>query len=404
MTVTILNPVGTVGGAERVLLAWAVATGRLDPAPRLTAVLLADGPLRHRLTDIGVSVEVVPLPDRLAAAGDTGAKRGGSRRLLGTLLSDGPDLFAFARRLGDAIARHRPAVIHSHGLKTHLLAALAGPAGVPVVWHLHDFYSERPLAKWAIKAARRSCTVGVAISDAVRADFARVLPGAACVTVRNTTDPDHFAPDGDVADLDALAELPPAPSDTVRVGLVATYANWKGHGVFLDALAKLSAQTAVRGYVVGGPIYATAGSQVSRGELEQRASNLGLAGRAGFVPFQPDPAPVYRALDVVVHASTRPEPFGLTIAEGMSCGRAVVVSAAGGAAELFRDGIDAIGFPPGDSAAFTRLLTALVADPALRARLGQEARRTALRDFAPHRLPAQVEAVYRCARRWSPVR
>jgi hypothetical protein len=35
---------------------------------------------------------------------------------------------------------------------------------------------------------------------------------------------------------------------------------------------------------------------------------------------------VYRALDVVVHASTQPEPFGLTIVEAMACGRAVVAS------------------------------------------------------------------------------
>ena len=34
----------------------------------------------------------------------------------------------------------------------------------------------------------------------------------------------------------------------------------------------------------------------------------------------------YRALDVVVHASTRPEPFGLVIAEAMACGRALVAA------------------------------------------------------------------------------
>ena len=63
----------------------------------------------------------------------------------------------------------------------------------------------------------------------------------------------------------------------------------------------------------------------------------------GFVPFVEDPVPVYRALDVVLHASTQPEPFGLTVVEAMACGRAVVVSAAGGAAELFTDGVDALG-------------------------------------------------------------
>src|SRR5262249_14978265 len=70
---------------------------------------------------------------------------------------------------------------------------------------------------------------------------------------------------------------------------------------------------------------------------------------AGLVPFQEDTAAVYRALDVVVHASTQPEPFGLTIAEAMSCSRPVVVARAGGAAGLFSRGPHALGGPPRDA-------------------------------------------------------
>jgi glycosyltransferase involved in cell wall biosynthesis len=43
---------------------------------------------------------------------------------------------------------------------------------------------------------------------------------------------------------------------------------------------------------------------------------------------------VYRSLDIVVHASTKPEPFGRTIAEAMACGRAVLLSRESGVAEL----------------------------------------------------------------------
>ena len=42
------------------------------------------------------------------------------------------------------------------------------------------------------------------------------------------------------------------------------------------------------------------------------------------------------SLDVVVHASREPEPFGLVIAEAMACGRAVITTANGGAAEWKR--------------------------------------------------------------------
>src|SRR3954465_12546519 len=110
----------------------------------------------------------------------------------------------------------------------------------------------------------------LAISDAVRRDTETALPGLAISVVRNAVDTDHFTPaDRDGAELDRLAGLPPASSGTVRVGMVATYANWKGQDAFLAALARLPAAVpAVRGYIVGGPIYTTAGSQFTRDELE----------------------------------------------------------------------------------------------------------------------------------------
>ena len=57
-----------------------------------------------------------------------------------------------------------------------------------------------------------------------------------------------------------------------------------------------------------------------------------------------------RALDIVVHASTQPEPFGMVIIEGMACGKAVIAGQAGGAAELFVDGENALAHAPGDAA------------------------------------------------------
>jgi glycosyltransferase involved in cell wall biosynthesis len=101
-----------------------------------------------------------------------------------------------------------------------------------------------------------------------------------------------------------------------------------------------------------------------------------------------------RALDVVVHASTEPEPFGMVIAEAMGCGRAVVISGAGGAAELVAEGIDGLSHPPGDHDALARCLDRLIDDGDLRARLGAAARATAERRFDPDRLAGQLVPLY----------
>jgi len=102
---------------------------------------------------------------------------------------------------------------------------------------------------------------------------------------------------------------------------------------------------------------------------------------------------VYRSLDVVVHASTQPEPFGRTIVEAMACERAVVVSRAGGAAELFREGETALGYTPASAKALAEAM-ARVIDPGLRSRLGQSARAHVVANFSRSRLASELALVY----------
>ncbi|MFL5541611.1 MAG: glycosyltransferase, partial [Longimicrobiaceae bacterium] len=170
---------------------------------------------------------------------------------------------------------------------------------------------------------------------------------------------------------------------------------WKGHDVFLCALSLLPPELPVRGYVVGGRIYATAGSEVDPDGLRRLAAKLGITECTGFTGFVDDPAAAMRALDVVVHASTQPEPFGLVIAEAMACGRPVVVSTAGGAGEIVRGGVDALGVSPGDADALAAAIRRLAEDPALRARLGAEGRARAERDFDRAHLARAIVPLYR---------
>jgi glycosyltransferase involved in cell wall biosynthesis len=246
-------------------------------------------------------------------------------------------------------------------------------------------------------------SVVVANSRSVADDARRVLPGVHVETVLNAIDTDRFAPGpGDGAELDRLAGLPPGPPGMVRVGLVATYARWKGQVVVLRAAAAVARRSDLppsRFYVVGSPIYATAGSQFSEAELRDLADGLGVADRVGFIPYRADTAGVYRSLDVAVHASTRREPFGLTIAEAMGCARPVVVAAAGGAAELFTPGEDGLGHAPGDAEALAGAIARLAADPALRARLGANARRTAVARLSQERYGREITAVYAACHR-----
>ncbi len=104
-----------------------------------------------------------------------------------------------------------------------------------------------------------------------------------------------------------------------------------------------------------------------------------------------------RSLDVIVHASTAREPFGMVIIEGMACGKAVIVSPAGGAGELCIDGEDALTHVTGDPADLARQIQRLATDHQLRRRLGVAGRAVAVRRFAGDRLARELVAVYRSA-------
>jgi glycosyltransferase involved in cell wall biosynthesis len=398
-----VNPAANLGGGELSLLDLISSTRDASPDAELHLVVTAPGPLAERAEAMGVRVHVRRLPNSLVALGDSGLRGRGRMAAILAMGGKAPaaalGAWRYARGLRSLAREVGPTLIHSNGIKSHLLLRLASPRGVPVVWHIRDLLGARPLVAGLLRrAARRGARGAIAVSEAVARDAREVIGGGFPIeTMHDGIDVDRFVPGaGDGAALDALAGLPAAAEGTLRVGLVATYARWKGHEVFLDALALLDPADGppVRGYVVGGAIYDTQGSQFSEAELRARAAAIGLGDRVGFVPFQLDPSNVYQSLDVVIHASTLPEPFGRTIVEAMACGRPAIVAKAGGAAELFDDGRDALGFHPGDPSALAGAIRRLADSPELRRAIAEEARRSAVERFDRRRLGPMILAAY----------
>lgn len=391
MRVLFLSVSADLGGAERVLLDAVTALHTLHPSWTLGVVSLAEGPLAGELAARGVEVLMRPLPARFAAVGESG---GSTAATVAGLAGSAWALGAYTRSLRAAMAEWQPAVVHANGLKADVLAAWAAPRGAQVVWHMHDYISTRRISSVLLRRYAHRAAAVVANSHSVATDVRAVLGDRTRVdVVHNGIDADRFQPVGSTIDLDAACGLPPALPDTVRAGLVATYARWKGHETFLRALTHL-ADLPLRAYVVGGPVYETSGSQYSRQELEAVARGLGLGDRVGFVPFQRDVAPVYRSLDVVVHASTQPEPFGLTIVEAMACGRTVVAGRGGGVEEIVEPEQTGLLHQPGDAGDLADQVRRAISDPGLRDRIGDAAARAARARFSRERFGAALAGVY----------
>jgi glycosyltransferase involved in cell wall biosynthesis len=136
-----------------------------------------------------------------------------------------------------------------------------------------------------------------------------------------------------------------------------------------------------------------AGEQRYAADLTEQARSFGISDRVEFRGFRSDVPRELKTIDVLVHASTIPEPFGQVIVEGMAAGLAVVATAAGGPLELINDGVDGLLYPLSDVDALADILAQLDADPALRERLGRVAR-TRAEDFRPGPVAERVQALY----------
>jgi glycosyltransferase involved in cell wall biosynthesis len=398
--ISFINSAASLGGAERSLLDIFAALQQHPARVALHLIAPGDGPLVERARALGVATTVVPMPPVLSRVGDSASSsRAGRQRhwldAAARVAVAAPATLHYVGRIKDALAAHRPDIVHANGFKAQVLASLAKPRDVPAIWHVHDYVSDRPVTARLLRLLRSRCALLVSNSRSVQRDAAHILRGAVRhEIVYNAIDVDYFSPRGPQLDLDALSGLQTPANGTIRVGLVGTFARWKGHDVFLRAVGRLRDLLPVRGYVIGAPVYLTRGSQWSMDELRAQARGLGLDRYVGFTGFIEDRAAAYRALDVVVHASTEPEPFGLTIAEAMACGKPIVVSAAGGALELISPGENAFIHSPGDPISLAERVRTLADDPALRARLGAAARVTAAARFNRHRLARDLTPVY----------
>jgi glycosyltransferase involved in cell wall biosynthesis len=394
MRVLFLSTSGHLGGAERVLVDMVRAT--VATGGTAGVVTVEDGPLTAAVAEAGGETVSLPLPRSFGRTGESHA----AIATMAAVAASAPPLLAYSRRLTAAIQAWQPDIVHSNGIKMHVLSSRApSPA---LVWHLHDYVGPRRLSRRLLKHFADRPTVIAATSNDLARDAVRALGRDDIVVLPNGVDLDRFRPTGTHADLDGLAGLSPASAGTVRVGLVATYARWKGHETFIRALAQLAGRLPIRGYIVGSPVYRSTAAQVRDEELRALAQSMGVTAHLGFVPFQADPAPVYRALDVVVHASTSPEPFGLVVAEAMACGRAVVATTLGGVAEVADEEVASLHIA-GDAGDLARAIGRCANDERTRASLGAAARARAEQRFSLVRFGQDLGRLHRAALRRSGV-
>ena len=175
--------------------------------------------------------------------------------------------------------------------------------------------------------------------------------------------------------------------------MVGRVAPWKGQHVFLPAFARAFDGGNERAVIVGSAMFGATEEDYGVG-LHETARVLGIADRVDFRGFREDVWSELHQMDILVHASVTPEPFGQVIIEAMLAGVPVIASADGGPQEIVTDNVDGVLYPPGDVAALARAMQRLRGDTLLRTRLSDNARIRA-QSFSPQFSAASVMTLYR---------
>src|SRR4029453_9340371 len=138
LRVLFLNPIGQLGGAERILLDLVRSLREHEASLEISVLTLAEGPLVRAVSELGFDIRVVRLPRAQARLGDSGLGLGTLADLARSAVA-GPAFAQFLHRLRREIRALRPDIVHSNGLKSHVLGAWLRPRGSSLIWHLHDF-------------------------------------------------------------------------------------------------------------------------------------------------------------------------------------------------------------------------------------------------------------------------
>lgn len=261
--------------------------------------------------------------------------------------------------------------------------------GIPCVAHARgEFWLTR---RWIGRAMMRGFDRLLPVSH-LMADFSRAagFTEQQVCTVHDGVDRDAFVRRVGREPKEVRAELGLPPAAVVATQ-VAHLRSWKGHDLVLDALDRMAPPVRDRLVVlwIGS---SPAGENAWADRLRAKAEALGLAGRVRFLGARKDVPDLLNASDLLLHASTSPEPFGLVLLEAMVLGKPVLASRLGGPMEILTPESGAT-FDPRSPDELAAQLARLVSDADLRRRLG-EAGRARAAEFDVARTTRRVQQVY----------
>lgn len=263
-------------------------------------------------------------------------------------------------------------------------------AGVPVLWHVREIVSMPRSVRWVLYKILGACADRiVCISRAVRDSLLKEAPNLASKSGVIYNAVSATTGNGAVKHVGLREELD-VPQSAQLVGMVGRISHWKGQEILAEAASMVLLNHPELHFVAVGSYFADQSQYLK--ELESKIRSLGLDKRFHLADYRSNVTDVYRALDIFVLPSRKPEPFGRVTVEAMMQGRAVIATNHGGTCELIQDGVTGILVPPSDPKSLADAINLLLSNPALRERMGRAAAADAEQKFCLSRYQQEMNS------------
>ena len=284
--------------------------------------------------------------------------------------------------------RHQVDLIHLNNIFGSQPAGIlaAKLLGIPCIAHLRDFEVIHPLTRFYAKLIDHH----VAISGAIRDNLLQIgVPADRISLVYDAIDLAEFSTD---LDTDYLFEEFSLAPNQPRFGIFGRVVKWKGIREFIHAVSNvIKAVPHAVAFIVGD---CSDGDPVFSDEMKKLAQDLDIENQLVFTGYRQDVPAFMKVMDVIVHASNRPEPFGMVLIEGMAMSRPVVATSSGGPLDIVVDGETGFLVRSYDYKTMAEKIIALLNDPELAGAMGGKGKARVLQNFTKERYAADVQRVY----------
>jgi glycosyltransferase involved in cell wall biosynthesis len=283
-------------------------------------------------------------------------ERAGGRHITLPLKSKNPlTLWRNAARLAALMRAEHIAIVHARSRAPAWSAWLAARrTGTHFVTTYHGAYNENAPFKrrWNAVMARGEVVIAASRFIANLIAEQHGLDPARIRVIPRGVDPAVFDPASVSPDrIMRLMSNWRLPDGMPVVMLPGRLTSWKGQGILLDAIARLTRKD-VCCVLVGSDQGRTKYSAT----LLQQAETLGIAARVRLVGHCDDMPAALKLAHVVVHASVEPEAFGRVVIEAQAMGCPVIASDLGGPVETVEHGVTGWRVKPGDPDALAAAL------------------------------------------------